>query len=56
MQLFNACFNFAEAGFIQWCWPDGNSYLEQDNVLVEMFSLMKSESETQISKKINKSK
>jgi len=25
-------------------WPDGGSYFEQDNILIEVFDLMKSES------------
>lgn len=52
MTSFNSCFNLTQTGFSQWCWPDGGSLMSQDNILVEVFTLIKSESEVQISKKM----
>lgn len=41
--LFMDCHNFTGLGIMQYTWPDGKSVLEQSNLLVEVFTLIKSE-------------
>jgi len=36
------------SGFTQWCWPDGKSLIEQDNLLLEGFQIIKSEAEAEL--------
>lgn len=44
--MFQATHNlssgFGTASWVQWCWPDGGSYLEQPAPLVSIFSLIRS--------------
>jgi len=41
------------SGFQQWCWPDGLSYLEQENLVSEAFQIMKAEAEKELAKQNN---
>ena len=37
------CTTRTEQGVDQWCWPDGEPYLEQANIVVEIFASVKDE-------------
>lgn len=55
IELFDSCFNYTEYGFSQWCFPDGQVLLDQPSYVPKIFSLIKSEAERQINKKVNNS-
>jgi len=40
MSLFMMSHNHTENGFLQWCWPNGKSGLEQKNILVNVFDII----------------
>jgi hypothetical protein len=40
---FEQCHNETAEGYQRIAWPDGKSYLDQDNLVVEMFNRIKSE-------------
>jgi len=54
VNLFQACHNMGMGFFIQWCWPNGLSYMEQSKIDIDMFQIIKAEAEHQISKKMGK--
>ena len=51
-QMFLMSHNLTEGQFFQWTWPDGKPGNKQSNITMDMFKLIKSEAENQISKKI----
>lgn len=40
VELYLGCHS---TGGVQFGWPDGKSYLEQDNILVEVFKMIKNQ-------------
>ena len=40
VDLFNGCHTKGGFGAMQIAWPDGRSYLEQDNITVQMFRMI----------------
>jgi hypothetical protein len=41
-------------GLVRMAWPDGRPYFEQDNILIEVFDLMKDEAMTVMNEKQKK--
>ncbi len=37
------CHNITMTGYEQFCWPDGKSFLEQSQITVQVFDLIKRE-------------
>ena len=51
--MFEHCHNSSDHSiFIQWNWPNGKSYEHQDQILVDMFSIIRSEAQIQVNKKL----
>jgi len=40
---FYQCHENSSSGLMRMCWPDGRCYLEQENLVVEMFALIREE-------------
>lgn len=40
VDLFNGCHTKGSFGAMQFAWPDGCSYLEQENLTVELFLMI----------------
>ena len=36
----------------QWCFPDGRSYTQQQNIIVQIFDIMRFEAEKELKKKL----
>ena len=43
VEIVMSCTNRSEAGVEQWCWPDGAAYLEQESIVIAVFSVVKQE-------------
>lgn len=41
IDIFEGCYTKTQAGPVQWAWPNGECYLYQDEVTVQMFRLIK---------------
>lgn len=54
LMLFRSCFNYNESGFSQWCWPDGRSLLDQSQITMTVFDIIKSEAMKQVNKQLSK--
>lgn len=39
--IFSACHNVSNRELIFIAWPDGGAYFEQDNIVIEMFNLIR---------------
>lgn len=40
LDAFEHCYPLSSFGFMFHSWPDGESYLEQENIVVTMFDFM----------------
>lgn len=41
--MFKHCHRMTQSGYQRTEWPDGGSYLDQENIVVSVFSVMKGE-------------
>ena len=51
--LFQMCHNNIQGSFVQWCWPDGKSGLDQKQYVIEFFKIMYNEAQKQLNKKMD---
>lgn len=40
VEAFNACHYPVSGGLVRTDWPDGKEYMEQENILIEMFQII----------------
>ena len=40
---FQACVTIQESSLVQWCWPDGKSFLKQEQITIDAFGIIQSE-------------
>jgi len=43
LDAFECCHANGYECIVRFCWPDGGAYLDQDNIVVSMFNLIKEE-------------
>jgi len=53
IDAFTHCHRRVEKGIDRIYWPDGKSYIEQENIVVEMFEILRSEYLKVIQKNVN---
>jgi len=43
LDAFESCHDNGTNGLVRTCWPDGDSYIEQEGIVVAMFKLIRDE-------------